>query len=88
MEKKMIYKTRLIPIGNSMGVRIPQHLVWQLELAGEVELVLEDNRLIVRAAHTARQGWAAAFSQMGQFGDNELMDAEVSTAFDDQEWEW
>lgn len=84
----MINKTRLIPIGNSMGVRILQQLVRQLELAGEVELVLEDNRLIVRASHTARQGWEAAFSQIEHSGDNELLDAEISTAFDDQEWEW
>jgi antitoxin MazE len=84
----MIYKTRLIRIGNSKGVRIPHQVVKQLGLAGEVELVIEDDRLIVQAAQPARQGWEAAFNQMGESGDDELLDAEVRTAFDDQEWEW
>lgn len=83
-------KTRIVRIGNSRGVRIPKPLLEEVGLSGEVELVVEDGRLIVRPGRRPREGWEAAFHAMVAGGDDALLDPEaVSTSkWDEDEWEW
>ena len=84
----MSYKTRLTRIGNSRGVRIPYQVIQELGLEGELEMIVEDDRLIVQAAQPARAGWDAFFAEMAKTGDDELLDGDVATKFDDQDWTW
>jgi antitoxin MazE len=84
----MVTRTRIIRIGNSKGIRVPKMLLEHAELPDEVELVAEQGRLIVRAAEGARAGWAAAAKAMHARGDDRLLDAPTSSAFDDKEWQW
>jgi antitoxin MazE len=48
-------KARLVRIGNSRGIRLPKAIIDQVGLDDEVELLVEDQRLvIVPAARGAR----------------------------------
>ena len=50
-------KTLLRKIGNSRGVLIPAPLLAACEITDEVELTIEDGRLIVAPVRPARDGW-------------------------------
>lgn len=83
-------RTRIIKIGNSQGVRIPKLLLEQAGLGQEVELVLQDRQLLIRALGKPRQGWEEAFSVMAKQGDDQLVDEDLTggTRWDEEEWEW
>lgn len=83
-------KTHIVRIGNSQGIRIPKPLLEQTGLEGEVEIVVENGSLLVRAARKPREGWAAAFQRMAQRGDDALLDtvAPSLSIWDKDEWEW
>ena len=84
----MIAKTRIVRIGNSRGIRVPKGLLEQAQLPEEVELEAERGRLVVRAAHGPRAGWAAAATAMHAQGDDQLLDAPTRTRFDEKDWQW
>lgn len=84
----MSISTRIVPIGNSQGVRIPRALLEQSGIGGEVTLTVEENRIVISPAHRPREGWEEAFKRMAQAGDDQLLDSEVNNAFDTEEWEW
>jgi antitoxin MazE len=67
-------KTRIVPIGNSRGIRIPKVLLERTGLAGEVEISAEDDRLVIRPGRKPRAGWAVAFQKMAERGDDALLD--------------
>jgi antitoxin MazE len=84
-------RSKLIPIGNSRGVRLPKAVIEQCGLGGEIELEVRDGCLIVRAPKVARAGWEAAFKRMRARNHDRLLDAEsVSrpTEWDESEWKW
>ncbi len=85
-----IVKTSIVRIGNSQGVRIPKLLLEQVDLGEDVELVVRDNQIVIRAAFPARHGWEEAFRQMAQAGDDRLLagDDFPATGWDEEEWEW
>jgi antitoxin MazE len=67
-------RARVVRIGNSRGVRIPKPLIEQVGLQDEVEIAVEGNSLIIRAAARPRAGWATAFRSMAERGDDRLLD--------------
>jgi antitoxin MazE len=81
-------KTRIVRIGNSQGIRIPKPLLRQSGLEGEVEMEVEEGRIVIRAAEGVRKGWDDAFRAMAEEGDDAFLDDPTSTAWDDSEWEW
>jgi antitoxin MazE len=82
-------KTRIVPIGNSQGIRIPKPLLEQTGLAGEVEISAQDDALVIRPGRKPRAGWATAFRTMVQRGDDALSDEAPSlSSWDEEEWEW
>jgi antitoxin MazE len=83
-----IVRTPIIRIGNSRGIRIPKLLIEQLGLGAEVELILEDDRLVIRSPSSARRDWEAQFRAMAERGDDRLLDDAVPTIWDATEWEW
>jgi antitoxin MazE len=48
-----IIKSKIVRIGNSQGVRIPHFLLQQLHLANEVEMSIQDDQLVIRAARNS-----------------------------------
>ena len=84
-----VIKTRLVKIGNSQGVRIPKLLLEQLNFSGDVELEVQDDRLIVRPSSHPRADWAKQFRQMAERGDDHLLDSEgMLTEWEATEWQW
>jgi antitoxin MazE len=84
----MIVKTRIVRIGNSRGIRVPKGLLDQAQLPEDVELQAERGRLVVRAARGPRAGWAEAAEAMSAHGDDQLLDTQTPTRFDDKDWQW
>jgi antitoxin MazE len=82
--------TRLVRMGNSRGIRIPKPLIEQAGLKGKVELTLQDNTLVISPAAKPRAGWASAFREMADRGDDVLLDdvAPQATSWDEDEWQW
>lgn len=83
-------KTRIVRIGNSRGIRLPKTVLEQCGLQDEVELSVEEDRLVIRALEKQRASWEAASRGMAERGDDCLLDEEYlrSTEWDETEWEW
>lgn len=81
-------KTRIVPIDNSQGIRIPKLLLEQTGLSGEVEIRAQKDALLIRSIRKPRAGWAAAFRQMAEQGDDRLLDEPTATDWGESEWEW
>ena len=85
----MALKTRIIKIGNSQGIRIPKPLLEQSGLKNEVELEVEQNRIVIQSVSHPRQGWEEAFAMMAQRGDDTLLDPEeTASSWDESQWQW
>ena len=85
-----IIKSKIVRIGNSQGVRIPHFLLQQLHLANEVEMSIQDDQLVIRAARKPRQDWEARFSRV-LTADEDFPGEESTpqlTDWDGTEWIW
>ncbi len=83
-------KTRIVKIGNSLGVRIPKLLLEQSQLADEVEMQANFGEIVIRSVRKTREGWAESFKAMAQNKDDDLIDGEQTTltTWDETEWQW
>lgn len=83
-------KVNLVRIGNSRGIRIPKPVIEQCGFGEEVEMVVQNNELVIRSSSSVREGWSAAFAQMAECGEDELLGwvAEAPSEWDEEEWEW
>ena len=82
-------RTHIIKIGNSQGVRIPKVILDQSALSDEVELEVQEGQIVIRPVRTVRAGWEEQFGAMHTHGDDAMLDISLlSTAWDDEEWEW
>jgi len=83
-------QTKIVPIGNSRGIRIPKAMLEHCGFGETVELETKNGALIVRPVDSTRADWSAAFAAMAAAKDD-LMVQEAppaSTRFDAEEWEW
>ena len=83
-----IIKTNIVKIGNSQGVRIPKILLDQTLLEDEVELEVEEGKIIIRPAGKVREGWAEQFKQLAKQNDAIELDDIKDHSWDNEEWEW
>ncbi|MDZ7859154.1 MAG: AbrB/MazE/SpoVT family DNA-binding domain-containing protein [Candidatus Krumholzibacteriota bacterium] len=83
-------KSKIVKIGNSQGIRIPKPIIEQVGIERDIEIIVEDNRLVISPAQRPRSDWLAAFQKMAERGDDKLLDlGEISpTKWDEEEWEW
>ena len=81
-------KTRLIPIGNSRGVRLPKPLIEEAGLSDEVELRLRAGAIVITSATSVRSGWAEAARTKHERKEDKLLAPPIVTRFDREEWEW
>jgi len=82
-------RARVIKIGNSQGLRIPKPILDQTGIVDDVEIKVEKNQIIIRPVKNVREGWDAAFKNMGQRGDDEpIIDDNISHSWDEEEWQW
>ena len=75
-------------IGNSRGIRLPKPLIEQAGLSDEVELEARKGAIVISPASGARAGWEDAARDIDEHDDDKLLDREVNTKFDEEEWEW
>lgn len=82
--------TKIVPIGNSRGIRIPKTLLDDCGFGAEAELQAKNGTLILRPVGAPRAGWAAAFKDMADARHDRPVheDAPTGTKFDDEEWTW
>jgi len=85
-------RTRLVKIGKSKGVRIPQKMLDQVGLRSEVELAATYGRIVIQPvlrSRRPRQGWGKSFKKMALLGVDRLLDTlPSSTQWDVTEWQW
>ncbi|MGJ3245838.1 MAG: AbrB/MazE/SpoVT family DNA-binding domain-containing protein [Elainellaceae cyanobacterium] len=72
-----VFKTHIVKIGNSKGIRIPKTLLEQLNFKDKVELEVQHNQLIVRSPSKPRQDWDEQFRAMARRGDDQLLDSDI-----------
>jgi antitoxin MazE len=82
--------TKIVPIGNSRGIRIPKAMIEHCGFGDEVELQAKGGALVLRSVKTPRAGWVDAFGRMAAAGDDHLVheDAPAANRFDAEEWQW
>ncbi len=82
-------KSEIIRIGNSHGVRIPKPVLEQCGLRGQVEMDVQQGKLIIAPVKSARSGWTEVFQKIADAGDDQLlMGEEHASKWDEQEWQW
>ena len=53
----------IVPIGNSMGIRIPAHILKQCGIDKKVIIEVTGNQITLTPARAPRQGWEDAFKK-------------------------
>jgi len=82
-------KVKLVPIGNSKGVRIPQAFIRECGFGEHVEMRIEQNAIVLSSPRSPRENWDAAFAKMAAAGDDELLlPDDLISGWDDAEWKW
>ena len=86
----MTVHVHLTKVGNSKGIRIPCAILDQINLEGELDLVVQDGALVIRPSARPRQGWEETFSNgvENYNEDSDLVEPLVQNRFDDEEWTW
>ncbi len=84
----MKIRTKLIRIGNSRGIRLPKPVIEHAGIEDDVDLTMEDGRVVIEAADQPRAGWEKQFREESEFGHDGLLLPGTRNDWDDQEWEW
>lgn len=84
-------KTKIIRIGNSLGVRIPKPLIEESGITEEIEMILRNDEIILRSADVTRKNWENFFEKMVERDNDTLLDQEEieePSDWDETEWTW
>ncbi len=83
-------RIKLIPIGNSKGIRLPSAVIRQFNLEDEIELVTTKDGIWLKPSYKNREHWTSQFkkevSAEPTSENNEWI--EIPNDFDENEWEW
>jgi antitoxin MazE len=82
--KGMIVRTTVRKIGNSRGVLIPAALLAACRIEDEIELHIDDGRLVIEPVRAPRAGWFDNFATSRETTEAwpELLSG------DDKDWVW
>ena len=85
-----VIKTKVIDMGKSGGIRIPEHYLSSAGIEEHVEIVPQEGSLLIRPFVHPRAGWAEQFELMHKLGEDKINGWEdyLPTKFDEEEWEW
>jgi len=81
-------QTPIVKIDNSQGIRIPKSLLEQIGISEAVEIEVQGDRMVIRAALKPRAGWDEAFAKMAEQHDDLLLDDVTTTEWEELEWQW
>jgi len=79
----------LIKIGNSKGIRIPQPIIKQAGLEGEIEFIVTKEGLLLKPVKKSREGWRENIEKTldrHRGKDDGIIEEFLAEPFD--EWEW
>ncbi len=78
---------KIINIGNSKGIRIPKHILEELQFEEEAELIVSktDKAIVLRPIRKTREGWENAFMTMSKHEEDKLI---IDDGIDLNDWEW
>jgi antitoxin MazE len=80
---------KIIHIGNSKGIRLPQALIRQYRLEEYVTVELHTDGIMLRPSDGVRAGWEERFQ--GSTGSEKALATPwnaLSNRFDEEEWTW
>lgn len=70
----------VVPIGNSRGIRLPKAVLEQLEISDQMEMDVENKRIVLRPINkNPRSGWEEALQDMNRNHDESLLIPETGT---------
>ena len=82
-------RIKVINIGNSKGIRLPQALIQQYNLDNEVAVELTKEGIMLTSTHKARTGWEDQFKKAtAKITTEEKSWMDSSNKFDKEEWTW
>lgn len=81
-------QTQIVKIDNSQGIRIPRSLLEQIGISEAVQIEVQGDRIVIRAAQKPRAGWEEAFAKMAEQHDDVLLDEVTATEWEELEWQW
>lgn len=79
---------KVVAIGNSRGIRIPNNILKSMKIDTEIDLIYNEEKeeILIRPVKKARQGWEDAFRKMNRSGDDRML---IHDSVDiDNGWEW
>jgi len=81
-------KVNVVPIGNSKGIRIPKAILQQCHIEKEVELEVENEKVIVSSIKKEiRKNWDSQFKNMSKKKEDRLL-IDDTIDLDSAQWEW
>lgn len=84
----MKYKTKIVTIGNSKGVRIPKAMLEEANMVGDVVISCEANHIVISNAKQVRDGWEASFARSPQNEDHDLQAfREIDLVGEETDWD-
>jgi len=77
----------IVKIGNSKGIRIPAIILKECDIDKEVDIQVNEGKIIITPVKTSRVGWNKRFKEMHENNDdilciNENVDLEL------EDWKW
>ncbi|NMB65765.1 MAG: AbrB/MazE/SpoVT family DNA-binding domain-containing protein [Spirochaetes bacterium] len=80
-------RTKIIKIGNSKGIRIPNTILKVLGNTSTVDMLFDEKekKIIVKPAKKAREGWDEQFKQMNKNNHDVLL---IDDSLDTPDFEW
>ncbi len=76
----------IIQIGNSKGFRLSKTLIEKYNIKDKVEIILKKGHIILKPIAEPRKGWDAAFKDMNENKDDQLLFDDVFENENLEEW--
>ena len=83
-------KAKIIKIGNSKGIRLPNEIIKKYNLDQEVTLELKEDSIILKPVEVdPRAGWEEKYKKMDHTLTQEDKDwMAFENEFDEEDWTW
>jgi antitoxin MazE len=76
----------VIKIGNSKGIRFSKTIIDRYNIKDTVDLIMDEEQIIIKPSTKPRKGWDAAFTEMHENGDDNLIINEIFEEENPEEW--
>jgi len=81
--------TTIRDIGNSKGIILPKSILSQCDIQKDVSIEIKHHSIVITASPKAkRKGWAKAFKEMAENGDDTLAIPDVLIEDNTDDWTW